>query len=174
MAHIISLYPRFIGHSKSSTDDIPAPQFEMAITCECDSQALPYGIYRRSFATVKNIQHVTESEIPLPFTALVKMVSSEHYSCQSIFMSPQAPLTARCRPFNGDQLWMRLYWRPPDGRARILIMAKDRYGEDLHYCMPVVNLKAIRDRSSIQLCRARRDGTYILWARLNFVIYERE
>jgi len=70
---------------------------------------------------------------------------------------------------------MRLYWRPPDSRARILIMTKDTRGQDLHCCMPLVNLKIIRDRSSLQLCRARRDGRdgrYALWARLNFAIYE--
>jgi len=51
-------------------------------------------------------------------------------------------------------------------------MTKDNRGQDLHYCMPLVNLKIIRDRSSLQLCRARRTGQYALWARLNFAIYE--
>ncbi|KAK4542579.1 hypothetical protein LTR36_006627 [Oleoguttula mirabilis] len=46
-------------------------------------------------------------------------------------------------------------------------------GQDLYYCMPLVNLKIIRDRSSLQLCRARRDGSYALWAKLNFLLYER-
>ncbi|KAK5128289.1 hypothetical protein LTR85_002956 [Meristemomyces frigidus] len=52
-------------------------------------------------------------------------------------------------------------------------MTKDDRGRDLHYCTPLTNLKVIRDRSSLQLCRARQDGRYALWARLNFVLYER-
>ncbi|KAI7545812.1 hypothetical protein KC343_g9860, partial [Hortaea werneckii] len=76
-------------------------------------------------------------------------------------------------PFDGTQLRVRLYWRPMDSRARILIMAKGRFGEDMCYCMPIVNLKVIRNLSSLQLCRARRDGTYDMWARLNFDTYER-
>ncbi|GAB1729290.1 hypothetical protein NU195Hw_Modified_143t1 [Hortaea werneckii] len=76
-------------------------------------------------------------------------------------------------PFDGNLLRVRLYWRPMDSRARILILTKGRFGEDLCYCMPIVNLKVIRNLSSLQLCRARRDGTYDMWARLNFDIYER-
>ncbi|KAI7576981.1 hypothetical protein KC346_g19657, partial [Hortaea werneckii] len=76
-------------------------------------------------------------------------------------------------PFDGNQLRVRLHWRPMDSRARILIMTKGRFGEDLCYCMPIVNLKVIRNISSLQLCRARRDGTYDMWARLNFDTYER-
>lgn len=53
-------------------------------------------------------------------------------------------------------------------------MTKGRFGEDLCYCMPIVNLKVIRNISSLQLCRARRDGTYDMWARLNFDTYERK
>ncbi|RMY31780.1 hypothetical protein D0865_14908 [Hortaea werneckii] len=77
------------------------------------------------------------------------------------------------RPFDGNQLRVRLYWRPMDSRARILIMTEGRFGEYLCYCMPIVNLKVIRNLSSLQLCRARRDGTYDMWARLNFDTYER-
>lgn len=53
-------------------------------------------------------------------------------------------------------------------------MTKDTDGRDLYSCIPLVNLKIIRDRSSLQLCRARRDGRYSMWARLNFVLYERK
>ncbi|KAK3068669.1 hypothetical protein LTR53_013571 [Teratosphaeriaceae sp. CCFEE 6253] len=42
-----------------------------------------------------------------------------------------------------------------------------------HYCVPLVNLKIIRDQSCLQLCRARSDGVFTLWARLNFAAYER-
>ncbi|KAI6869557.1 hypothetical protein KC318_g17171 [Hortaea werneckii] len=52
-------------------------------------------------------------------------------------------------------------------------MTEGRFGEDLCYCMPIVNLKVIRNLSSLQLCRARRDGTYDMWARLNFDFHER-
>lgn len=65
-----------------------------------------------------------------------------------------------------------MYWRPPDNRARILIMTKNAHGQDLHFCMPLINLKIIRDRSCLQLCRASRNGRYSVWARLNFLLYE--
>ncbi|KAK3705402.1 hypothetical protein LTR37_013375 [Vermiconidia calcicola] len=75
--------------------------------------------------------------------------------------------------FDRDQLWVRLYIRPSDNRSRILIMTKDATGPDMHYCTPLTNLKIIRDRSSLQLCRVRREGRYTPWARLNFYLYER-
>ncbi|KAK4620453.1 hypothetical protein CLAFUR0_11384 [Fulvia fulva] len=76
--------------------------------------------------------------------------------------------------FDEDRLWVRLCWRPSDHRARILIMARDRAGQQLHFCTPLTNLKVIRNGSCLQLCRARRgDGKYALWARLNFLFHER-
>ena len=81
-------------------------------------------------------------------------------------------LANSARSFDRDSLWMRLYYRPSDSRARILIMTKDTYGNDLHYCTPLTNLKAIRNGSSLQLCRVRKEGKYRLWARLNFYLFE--
>ena len=44
--------------------------------------------------------------------------------------------------------------------------------EDTLFCTPLTNLKVIRDASSLQLCRLRRDARYSVWARLNFLSYE--
>lgn len=76
--------------------------------------------------------------------------------------------------FDEESLSIRFYWRPSDHRARVLVAVKDAYGNPLHYCQPLNNLKIVRDRSCLQLCRARReDGQYTLWARLNFYFHER-
>ena len=90
----------------------------------------------------------------------------------NVFLTIRHVTDGGVRPFDREQLWVRLYWRPPDRRARILIMTKDAYRRDLHYCTPLNNLKIVRDKSCLQLCRARRDGRYQLWARLNFLLYE--
>ncbi|EMC93005.1 hypothetical protein BAUCODRAFT_125942 [Baudoinia panamericana UAMH 10762] len=76
-------------------------------------------------------------------------------------------------PFDREHLWIRLYWRPPDGRARILIMTLDSLGRVEYYSAPLTNLKIIRKDSSLQLCKARTHGRYHLWAQLNFLLYER-
>ncbi|TKA70603.1 hypothetical protein B0A55_06711 [Friedmanniomyces simplex] len=76
-------------------------------------------------------------------------------------------------PFDGERLWVRIYWRPADNRTRVLIMTKASNGLDRHYCVPLVSLKIVRDRSCLKLCRARQDGRYDLWAKLNFATYER-
>ncbi|KAF2167111.1 hypothetical protein M409DRAFT_66175 [Zasmidium cellare ATCC 36951] len=75
--------------------------------------------------------------------------------------------------FDEERFWVRLYWRPTDFRARILIMTADVHGQQLHFCQPLTNLKVIRKGSSLQLCRFRREGRYTLWARLNFIFHER-
>jgi len=75
--------------------------------------------------------------------------------------------------FDHEQVWVRLYWRPADGRARILVMSKDNDGRQRHCCTLLTNLKVIRKGSSLQLCRLRREGKFRLWAQLNFVYYER-
>ncbi|KAF2723161.1 hypothetical protein K431DRAFT_302085 [Polychaeton citri CBS 116435] len=76
-------------------------------------------------------------------------------------------------PFDRETVWVRLYWRPQDGRSRILFMARDDLHRDVLYCVPLTNLKVIRDKSCLQLCRASRDDRYILWAKLNFALYEK-
>lgn len=76
--------------------------------------------------------------------------------------------------FDEEHLWLRLYWRPSDFRARILIMTIDVHGRHLLFSQPLTNLKIIRQGSSLQLCRAPRGGgQYALWARLNFIFHER-
>ena len=68
---------------------------------------------------------------------------------------------------------MGLYWRPTDKRARLLATARDQHGRDIHHCSPLTNLKLIRDRSNLQLCRARHDGQLEIWTKLNFYLYEK-
>lgn len=76
--------------------------------------------------------------------------------------------------FDEERFLVRLYWRPSDFRARILLMTTDMHGQQLHFCQPLTTLKVIRKGSTLQLCRARRgDGRYSLWARLNFMFHER-
>ncbi|KAK4981973.1 hypothetical protein LTR66_009560 [Elasticomyces elasticus] len=75
--------------------------------------------------------------------------------------------------FDAAELWLRLYWRPADHRARVLILTQDRITlQRLHYCIPLTALKVFRSESSLQLCRA---GTpdLLLWANLKFTVYER-
>lgn len=75
--------------------------------------------------------------------------------------------------FDEESLSVQFYWRPTDHRARILVAVKDARGQALHYCQPLTNLRIVRDRTCLQLCRACRDGRYTLWARLNFYFHER-
>lgn len=75
--------------------------------------------------------------------------------------------------FDRERVWVRLYWRPRDSRARILIMTKDSHGRQLSYCTLLTSLKVIRNKSTLQLCRLRRDGTFDPWAILNFILHER-
>ena len=77
------------------------------------------------------------------------------------------------RPFARDELSVQLFWRPLDSRARILVVAKDAGYRNVYFCQPLTNLKVIRDGSTLQLCRMRRESKYSLWARLNFSLYER-
>lgn len=95
----------------------------------------------------------------------------ELYVCAQQLSDRQAA-DGLLRAFDREQVWVRLYWRPHDNRARILVMTKDRQMRDLHYCISANNLKVIRDRSCLQLCQARSNGRYRLWARLKFVTYE--
>jgi len=75
--------------------------------------------------------------------------------------------------FDRDRTQVQLHWRSSDNRARIFFATTDRNGRQRHYCALLQSLKVIRDRSSLQLCRVTLDGTYVLWARLNFLLYER-
>ncbi|KAK4893804.1 hypothetical protein LTR27_007829 [Elasticomyces elasticus] len=88
-------------------------------------------------------------------------------------MTQDGFLLALQQPFDGDRLWLRIYWRPEDNRARMLVMTKASDGRDQYYCVVLSSLKIIREQSCLKLCRARPDGVYDLWTKLNFAIYER-
>ena len=75
--------------------------------------------------------------------------------------------------FDRDELLLRLYFRPSDSRARVFIVTQASSGEELYQCQPLTNLKAIRQGSTLLLCRYRKEGKYRPWARLNFYLYER-
>jgi hypothetical protein len=77
-------------------------------------------------------------------------------------------------PFEATNVWVRLYWRSEDNRARILFLTMS--GERrLRYCFPLTGLKLLRTESCIQLCRVnRKDGQLDLWGRLRFTLYERK
>jgi hypothetical protein len=78
-------------------------------------------------------------------------------------------------PFEATDVLVRLYWRPKDGRARILFLTEDSRGNRMRYCLPLTGLKLLRNESCLQLCRVnRKDGQLDLWARLRFTMYERK
>lgn len=77
-------------------------------------------------------------------------------------------------PFEATDVWVRLYWRPSDQRARILFLTLDSSGRKMRYCIPLTALKVLRTESCLQLCRVNRaDGKLDLWANLRFTLYER-
>ena len=77
-------------------------------------------------------------------------------------------------PLEATNVWLRLYCRFEDLRARILFLTMDPYGTHKMYCFPLTGLKIIRRDSCLQLCRVNReDGQLDLWARLRFTLYER-
>lgn len=77
-------------------------------------------------------------------------------------------------PFDENRLCVRLYYRPGDYRAIILIMAHDAYGQPLYYSERLAKLKIVREGSVLILCRVRYGSEkHIIWARLNFILHER-
>ncbi|KAJ8109526.1 hypothetical protein OPT61_g7398 [Boeremia exigua] len=77
-------------------------------------------------------------------------------------------------PLEATNVWLRLYCRYDDLRARILFLTMDPDGTRRRYCFPLTGLKIIRKDSCLQLCRVnRKDGRLDLWARLRFPLYER-
>ncbi|KAH6616748.1 hypothetical protein C7974DRAFT_51499 [Boeremia exigua] len=77
-------------------------------------------------------------------------------------------------PLEATNVWLRLYCRYEDLRARILFLTMDADGTRMRYCFPLTGLKIIRKDSCLQLCRVnRKDGGLDLWARLRFPLYER-
>lgn len=78
-------------------------------------------------------------------------------------------------PFEATNVWVRLYWRSEDHRARILFLTMDPKGRRMRYCFPLTGLKLLRTESCLQLCRVnKKDGQLDLWARLRFTLYERK
>jgi hypothetical protein len=78
-----------------------------------------------------------------------------------------------CSPFEATDVWIRLYWRPSDQRARILFLTLDISEQKVQYCIPLTALKLLRTESCLQLCRVNRaDGKLDLWANLRFTLYE--
>jgi hypothetical protein len=76
-------------------------------------------------------------------------------------------------PFESTDVWVRLYWRAEDNRARILFLTKDASGCRMRCCVPLTGLKILRVDNCLQLCRIdRKDGQLNLWARLRFVLHE--
>lgn len=77
-------------------------------------------------------------------------------------------------PFEATNVWVRLYWRANDNRARLLFLTIDASGRRMRQCIPVTALKLLRTESCLQLCRLNsKDGQLDLWARLRFTLYER-
>ena len=68
---------------------------------------------------------------------------------------------------------VRLYFKPANSRAYILIATKDRYGRERQYTEPLTELKVIRNASILQLCKAGRGSSFECWAKLNFYTCER-
>ena len=78
-------------------------------------------------------------------------------------------------PFEATNVWVRLYWRSDDNRARLLFLTIDPLGRRTRQCIPINGLKMLREDSCLQLCRInRKDGQLDLWARLRFTMHERE
>ncbi|KAK8191589.1 uncharacterized protein BKA78DRAFT_137333 [Phyllosticta capitalensis] len=77
-------------------------------------------------------------------------------------------------PFEASEVFVRLYWRPTDNRARIVFLTKDPSGERRRYCFPLTALKIMRVGASLQFCRINKhDGGLDLWAVLRFASSER-
>ncbi|KAF1987302.1 hypothetical protein K402DRAFT_331040 [Aulographum hederae CBS 113979] len=68
---------------------------------------------------------------------------------------------------------IKLYYRPFDHRARLLLSTKDGYGRPLRYCIPLTSIKLQRENSSLLLWRRRDDGKLGLWGSLHFAYFER-
>lgn len=77
-------------------------------------------------------------------------------------------------PFEATNVWVRLYWRSEDSRARIVYLTLSPNGDRLRYCTPLTALILRRSNSVLNLCRTnRKDEQLELWASLRFTMYER-
>jgi hypothetical protein len=76
-------------------------------------------------------------------------------------------------PLDATRFYARLYWRPSDHRARILLSTKDSSKIPIHYCIPLTALKLTRRGPNLQLWRVDRvTKEFELWAKLGFMVYE--
>jgi hypothetical protein len=76
-------------------------------------------------------------------------------------------------PFEATNVWVRIYWRASDLRARILFLTLSPDKQRMRYCFPLTALRVLRTESCLQLCRVnRQDGQLDLWANLRFTLYE--
>ena len=72
------------------------------------------------------------------------------------------------------ELYAKLYWRPHDHRARILLSTRDPYGYPVRTCIPLTALKLVRAGQCLELRRRDpSDGRLAMWANLNFTTFER-
>ena len=103
---------------------------------------------------------------------LTRMDSKKLCKCQYTSTLAWQSLTM-FRPLEATNVWVRLYWRSSDHRARILFLTLDASGRRMRYCFPLTGLKVLRTESCLQLCRVNReDGKLDLWANLRFPLYE--
>ncbi|TLD37480.1 FAD-containing monooxygenase [Venturia nashicola] len=76
-------------------------------------------------------------------------------------------------PLDTTRFYAKLYWRPSDHRARILLSTTDTSKILIHYCIPLTALKLTRKGSNLLLWRVDRDTKeFELWANLGFHVYE--
>jgi hypothetical protein len=76
-------------------------------------------------------------------------------------------------PLDLTRFYAKLYWRPSDHRARILLCTRDTSKIPIYYCIPLTALKLTRRGSNLQLWRVDRETKeFELWAKLGFTVYE--
>jgi len=97
-------------------------------------------------------------------------VESHNYCRCYILLSRHAN---QLRPFDRGSMHVCLYWQPSNDRARVVIVLRDRHGQEEVFCRPLTDLRMIRDGSVLQLCKQGRDVEYVAWAKLNFYFHER-
>ncbi|KAF2431256.1 hypothetical protein EJ08DRAFT_193635 [Tothia fuscella] len=76
-------------------------------------------------------------------------------------------------PLDATRVYARLYWRPSDHRARLLLTVKDSTAPALKYCIPLTALKLKRNGPNLHLFRySTEEDELKIWAKLSFTQYE--
>jgi hypothetical protein len=77
--------------------------------------------------------------------------------------------------FSDNNSILTFYWRPQNGRARLLFTSTNAWGQELHYCNPLTRLRAFREGSILKLCMASSSDDHLFWtwAELKFIYHER-